>query len=196
MAVQTFRVTTTPRARFTLSVLFFHKDLKFKTLASTKSLDRARKALGLVEPSQEFSTNRRVGDIWKDNATRNVFTVTFDNADFVLETLGKLDKNSDDLLYLADLFEQLDSKKDAEDADTAVPFDEKAEAPKWKAGLHPAVESPALLIDILREYATIQKTQPRGNAADFLMKALKVPEANDNDDNDEEENVVPIETAK
>lgn len=192
MAVQTFRVTATPRARFHLSVLFFHKDLKFKDMLATRSLDKARRALGLIEPSQQFSTNRRVGDIWRDHRTKSVFTVTTHDADFVLDSLGKLDKNADDLLYISDLLLQLDARKDAEDVDTVPAFNEKEEAPLWNAELHPAVDSPSMLIDILRKYAELQKNKPRGEAADFLLDALKVPDtANDND-----AKVVPIEAAK
>lgn len=193
MAAQTFRVTATPRARFHLAVLFFHKDLKFKDMLATRSLDKARRALGLVELSQQFSTHRRVGDIWRDNHTRNVFTVTTHDADFVLDMLGKLDKNADDLLYISDLLLQLDARKDAEDAETSPPFNDKEEAPLWNAELHPAVEHPATLINILRRYAEIQKNEPRGKAAEFLIEALTVP---DDSANDNDAKVVPIEAAK
>jgi hypothetical protein len=181
MAAQTFRVTATPRARFVLSVMLF-QDVKIKELAATKSLTRARRALGLMEPSFNFSTHKRVGDIWRDHTTRNVFTVTSHDADFVLDALAKIDKASGDILYLADLMEQLDSGKDAEDADTALPFDEAAEAPLWKPSLSPIIDQPVLLLDVLREAYAIQSY---GKHAEFMSKALALPK-------DADDNVVPI----
>jgi hypothetical protein len=184
---KSFRVTATPRTRFNLSVLLFHKDLQFKDRLKERSLYRSRKNLGLLEPSQQFSTNNRVGDIWRDHTTRNVFTVTEDNADFMIETIGKLEKNTNDLLYIEELLEQLEAKEDAADADTASEFNEQEEAPRWKPGLEPIITNPALFYDVLREAV---KHGNYGGFCKVINDALKIePEDVAND-------VTPISQAK
>jgi hypothetical protein len=170
MANQTFRITTTPRARFALSVMLFHKDVKFNDRGKERALRNARRALGLMEPSQNYAEHQRVGEIWRDHVTRNVFEVTADNADFILTTLAKIEKHSVDMLYLEELLEQLEDKRDAEDASTAVPFDEAAEAPAWKPPLTPIVGNPALLVDIIREAF---EAESYGAARKLILPALK-----------------------
>lgn len=182
---QTFRVTATPRTRFVISVLLFHKDLKFKDRIKERSLYRVRKALGLLEPSQQFSTHNRVGNIWKDHSTRNVFEVTIDQAEFLIDNLSKIEKSTNDLLYVEDLLEQLEAKEDAADVEEGVSFDEKAEAPGWVPSLEPLLTNPALFYDVMREACSMGNF---GGFSKIMLGALRVEEESEGD-------VVPISQA-
>jgi hypothetical protein len=159
MGAQTFRVTATPRQRFVLANCLFHRDLKFRDRARERDLYRARKALGLLEVSERLSMDGMVSDFAKDNTTRNTFEVTHGNADFLVTTVGGIEKPSADLLYLEEVLEQLEDGKKLGDGEQPGPVggwppavDEAAEAKLWRfSALAPQAEKPLLLAKIFLE---------------------------------------------
>lgn len=151
----TFKVVTTPRARQSLAMLFFSPALKFKDRVRERALYRARKALGLLEISEQRVQTQRIGPLWKDNTTRNVFEVAEADAEWIVKTIESVEKSSADLLVIEDLLGQLEDKRDAppELLEGALPYDPAAELAGWKPSLEPVIENPALVVAVLREAA-------------------------------------------
>jgi hypothetical protein len=176
---QTFKVTVSPRERFYLALLLLHNKLKFKTKEEGKGLNRARKALGLVEISEAYLiANRdpgqlRIGPSAEDSKTRNVFEVTQDNADFILAQAEKLEKGPAEMLWLTDVLEQLDGKKDAADAGDVQPCDPATE--NWSPGSSILLENPTLTVAIMREL--YEKHESFGAHRKAFLEASKPPDA-------------------
>jgi hypothetical protein len=156
---QTFKVTASPRQRFWLAWMLLSGKIKLKDRSDDRRLNRARKALGLLDVSEIFwHYNRdpgplRMGELVEDGETRNVFEVTTDQADFILTQVDKVERGPDVSLFAIGLLEQLEEKKDATDAGECTPVDAAAELPLWKPRLNALVESPALIIPMLHELA-------------------------------------------
>lgn len=149
----TFKVVTTPRARHSLAMLLFHKDLKLKSRPDERALFRVRKALGLLEVSEQRVQTQRIGPLWKDATTRNVFEVAEGDAEWLVKKTEGLEKNSAESLIIEELLGQLEDKKDApaELLEGAAPYDPAAELEGWKPSLEPIVDNPSLLVAALRD---------------------------------------------
>jgi hypothetical protein len=152
---QTWIVTATPMERWTLSLFLFNTKLEFSGRQEQKRLYRARKALGLLEPSDAFMTYNgkdgplRVGPAAEDRKTRHRFAVTVDNAEFILNALEKTPMRGGDTMRLEGLLQQLEAKEDADDAETAAEYSPELDAPEWKPSLKPMIDQPSRLLDIL-----------------------------------------------
>lgn len=173
---QTFKLTATPRQRHALAFMLFHKDIKLKDRTKQRSLRRAQAALGLVALSEQIVQHQRVGEIWRDNTTRNVFEVTEDNADTILEQADRIEKTTADLLYLQEVLDQLQDKKDAPDAESCQPI--PADEPeRWKPDLLgvPIADNLVLWADFMRE--SLQGSLSYGAFREAVLKVLEAAKA-------------------
>lgn len=153
---QTFKVVTTPRARFQLARLLLDPKIKLKDRNKERALDRSRRDLGLDEITEQLIDRGRVGEIYRDNANAATFTVTEDEADVIIRIAGDLEKDPAIMFYLDDLLEQLETKKDHPDAAATADLDAAAEAPKWRARLGVVVDQPELLASMLKDVFAIE----------------------------------------
>ena len=133
---QTWTITTTPRARLQLAILLLHRDLKVKGRADEKKLYRARTALGLIGISESVLKNNY--DLKAEHLPgRRHHPARVRAHDRIggvdsSKAIEPLEINSASALFLEPLLEQIESQADAADADTAEPFDERAELPRWE----------------------------------------------------------------
>lgn len=176
MAQATFKVTTSPRVRYFLAALLLHPKLKeeLKDRTKQRALYRARKQLGLMEPSEWLSDKGRVGEIWRDGKTLNVFEVSEDSAAFIVGILAPLEKEPYQTFIVEELMQQLEAKTDAPNLDMALPFDEGTEAPLWKPTLKPSLVNPERFTDVL--CAVAEGCLSFGQFREKLIEALKLPE--------------------
>lgn len=171
---QTFRVATTPRARFTLARLFCRGDLKFKDRTKEKRLYRARKSLGLIEPSEYILAGKPPSDRWKDRSVA-AFEVTVETAEFVVETFASIEKDSGEAFMLEELVEQLEAKVDAPEAFDVEMLDIAAEAPLWKPqALIPILDRPEAWFDTQREI--MQACTSYGAYRKAMLEVLLTPQ--------------------
>jgi len=105
---QVFEIAASPRQRWELANLLFHRDLKL-TEQDERQLVRAREAFALVEPSLCILDRRPASQLADDRRTEHRFTVTAENRDFVLTRIRPLEMASYQRLILAALFEDLDA---------------------------------------------------------------------------------------
>lgn len=136
-----FIVTASPRQRWALSMLLFNPELKFKGRTQEKRLYRARRDLGLLQPSEAFLTynqNLNAGDTIRigpgafDAKTRHAFTVTEETRDFMVEIIEKVHVTSGDLLWLEPLLSCLDDKAESPDAATAPRYAPSEDVDRWR----------------------------------------------------------------
>lgn len=170
----TFKVTATPQQRFFLAQAFFSPTLKFKDRTKERLLYRARKQLGLMGPSEWIAERGRVGEIWQEKKSFNVFEVTEETAAFVVTTIGELEKEPFQSFMLEGLLQQLEAKRDADSLDMALPLDEEAEAPLWKPSLKPILVNPDRFTDVLKD--VVQAAESYGAFRTAMLKVLEMPE--------------------
>lgn len=133
MAKQTWTITATPRERLQLAILLLHRDLKVRGRADERKLYRVRQALGLIAISEALLANQYelgANSYQHDNTTRHRFTVTIENAEWILKAIEPLELNSAVALFVEPLLQRLEAQEDDDqDAGECV---ETEEIPKWK----------------------------------------------------------------
>jgi len=132
---QIFRITATPRERLQLAILLLHRDLKIKGRRDERALFRARLALGLIGISEallssEYNLGRNTYQ--HDTTTRHRFTVTAENAEWLITTIEPLELNPATCLFIEPLLQRLETQEDSHDADVTAVYDEPTETPKWQ----------------------------------------------------------------
>lgn len=177
---QTFRIAATPRERFHLARLLCHKTLKFKDRQKEKALYRARKTLGLMEPSEYILAQKPTSDLWRDNQQRAAFEVTQETAEFLVATIGGLEIDSGESFMVEELLEQLEAAKDSEAAAGLDLLDIEAEAPAWKPSLMPLLEGPEMWFEAQRQI--LDDSQSYGAFRKAMLDALKTPEQREADE--------------
>ncbi len=124
---QTWKIIATPKDRWHLTVLLMHGDLKFKGKSRTK-LYRFRQALGLMESTEAFLGERKgLHKLGNDNKTKNVFTVTAENAEFLTECLSELELHNATLAPLERILVQLEEKRAIGDVEGVPELDPETE---------------------------------------------------------------------
>ncbi len=143
---QTWKIIATPKDRWHLTALLMHKDLKFKGKRRTH-LYRFRQALGLMESTEAFLGERKgLFKLGNDGKTKNVFTVTAENADFLTECLNELELHNATLAPLERIIAQLESKEAIGDVDAFPELDPATE--DWTPVTPPIIEQPDRYVEI------------------------------------------------
>lgn len=141
----TWTVVATPKERYHLAVLLMHEKAAYKTDEQVSQLNRFRRALALVGPTEAYLDSKGgtmgLPPLATDRKTRNAFTVTREHADFIRKTLEKFDKNGVEVFLVASVLEQLaEHRTIAEDAAEAPVVASGAE--DWEVPLPPMVGPP------------------------------------------------------
>lgn len=131
MSKQTWTITASPRERLQLAIALLHRDLVIKGRAEERRLYRAREALGLLGISETLLSNGYQVSAYGAEQTRHRFTVTAENAEWILQALEPLPINAALALWIEPLLRQLEARADAPDADTALTWDDASERPLW-----------------------------------------------------------------
>lgn len=133
MSAQTWKVVATTAQRFYLASLLLDDAIKLKGRKADTILWRARTALGLIGVSELILKSGKVATrpLLSDPRT-HVFTVTAENADFLLECREKVEIGSGVSNILRELLEQLTP----EHRERELP--EYSEVPEWTPALEPA----------------------------------------------------------
>ncbi len=144
----TWEVVATPSERWYLAIFLLRNDLKFKGKKAT-ALWRFRCALGLVEPSESFLQIRGTGTVAlaNDRATKNIFSVTQERAEFIAECIEQVDPNGAELMMFQRVLAQLEDKAPSADIDAAKTYDAAAE--DWAPTLAPTIQQPGKLVEVL-----------------------------------------------
>ena len=136
-------VTASPRQRWTLALILFAPELKPELAgrAGQRRLYRARRDLGLLEPSEAFLRyNPRLapgeqitkGPGAEDHESRQAFRLTEEDVDFLLQVPEKVTIGPGDAIWVEPLFQQLEARTDSPDAGEAPFYDQAADVLRWR----------------------------------------------------------------
>lgn len=132
-APQTWVVVATTEQRFYLAELLLSDSLKIRGRKADTQLWRARVALGLISLTELIMRESRVRNDLLRAPERHLFTVTAENAEFLLEQREKVEIGTGVSAVLRPLLEQLaDAKVAAELAGAA------GDVPEWSGELEAA----------------------------------------------------------
>lgn len=138
-------ITASPRQRWALALLLFSAELKFQGRREQKRLYRARRDLGLLEPSQTFmifnqnqapGSRIQIGPGAQDHVTRHAFRLTEESLEFFLEVIEKGPIGQGDLIWLEPLLQAIEERKS--EGNDAPAYDAAEDAERWKPLAEPA----------------------------------------------------------
>lgn len=131
MSSQAWKVVATTAQRFYVAQMLLSDELKGKGRKWDTALWRARVALGLIGLTEFAFKSREIATKLINEPLSHLFTVTAENADFILEAREKVELRTGVSAILRPLLEQLADGKDGRPV--FVPED----LPEWTDALEP-----------------------------------------------------------